>query len=227
MIRLRSVDTNPVMVPARSLRHPLTDAGRYAKCATVVTELFSEHLAGGPPLIAKTSWVRFLPTDLDGPAAISPLHATSALGLGEVHEVPYDRKVLDLPDDDRRRAILDWLRDHMLALGSGLNWDPGPIEAAYEACLRDGCRYRRTGAAKASPNRRWKAHVEFEIDGDGEAWSWLVVTDRAGAVLTVGERRDSVPFARRGRKVLRSVRWDGDVPTWTSWIDDVFTDGPP
>ncbi|SNY68613.1 hypothetical protein SAMN05421748_13373 [Paractinoplanes atraurantiacus] len=225
MNRIRSVDTNPVVVPAHLLPRPLTDADRYAKCAVVVTELFSEHLAAGRPLHAKTTWVRFLPTDMDGPALFSDVPATASLGLGEVHEVPYARKVLDRPDDQRRLAILDWLREHMLALAAALSWDVTPIEDAYQACRRDGCRYLRTGAAKSSPDRRRKAHAAYEIDGDGAAWSWIVVTDRAGAVEAVSDRHDSPAAAREGRKVLRSVRWDGDAVTWTPWTDDIVPPG--
>ncbi|XVU29599.1 hypothetical protein ACQPZJ_21730 [Actinoplanes sp. CA-054009] len=236
-IRIRSVDTNPVCFPTRLLRRPLKDAARFAKCATVITELFSEHLADGPPLVAKTNWVRFLPADMDGPAFFSDVPATAALGLGEVHEVPYDRKALDLPDHERRLALLDWLREHMLALAAALQWDTTPIEEAYQACLRDGCRYERAGAAKASPGRRWRAHVEYEIDGNGDAWSWVVVTDRAGLTRQVSERWDATPGVRAARRVVRSVRWDGDTVTWTPWTDDVappeiggtarFTGGPP
>ncbi|MFF5078503.1 hypothetical protein ACFY36_15740 [Actinoplanes sp. NPDC000266] len=222
--RVRSVDTNPVTHPTRLLRRPLSDADRFAKCAIVVTELFSEHLDRGVPLLAKTTWVRFLPADL-GPARFPAVPALASLGLGEVHEVPYDRRVLDLPDDERRRAILDWLRATMLALAAALSWDAGPIEQACRACLSDGCRYRRTGPARSSPDRRRKAHAEYEIDGDGDAWSWIVVTDRAGVTQAVSDRWDSPPTTSGARKVPRSVRWDGDTVTWTPWTDDVAPDG--
>ncbi|XVV08704.1 hypothetical protein ACQP2X_28085 [Actinoplanes sp. CA-131856] len=225
MRRIRSVDTNPVLDPTRLLTRALSDADRYAKCATVITELFSDHLDRGVPLVAKTNWIRFLPTDMDEPAFFTGMPATASLGLGEVHDVPYDRRVLDLPDGERRLAILDWLREHMLALAATLGWDTVPIEEAYRACRRDDCRYLRVGAAKASPDRRRKAHVEYEIDGDGDAWSWVVVTDRAGLTRQVGERWDATPGVLASRRVPRSVRWDGDTVTWTPWTDDVAPPG--
>src|SRR3954452_24673557 len=113
----------------------------------------------GTPLLAKTSWVRFIPTDEPGPATFSNIPADASLGLGEVHEVPYDSAILDLPDDETRMAILDWLQKYMLDLAAALAWDTKPLTDAYEACRAERCRFSQHGAAKTSPDRRHKAYV--------------------------------------------------------------------
>ncbi|GAA3228768.1 hypothetical protein ACFO1B_54340 [Dactylosporangium siamense] len=157
-VRLRSVDTNPIFWPTRltPARHA-TPAERFAKCATAVSELYTIHLDAGAPLVAKTSWARFVPVDRPGPARFSGEPATAQLGMGEVHDVPFDPAVLDLPDGARRPAILDWLQEHLLLLAAALGWDTAPLDAAYRACRRDGCRFRQAG-----PPKRW----------DGAAATW-------------------------------------------------------
>ncbi|MCU7724342.1 hypothetical protein ODJ79_11500 [Actinoplanes sp. KI2] len=224
-IRIRSVDTNPVSFPNRLLSRPLSPADRFAKCATVVTQLYSVHLDRGTPLVAKTSWVRFIPTEMTEAPVFSAVPADASLGLGEVHEVPYDRKVLDLPDPERRAAILDWLQANLISLAEALGWDRAPLTEAYESCRRDELRFRQRGAAKTSPDRQHKAYPEFEIDGDGDGWSWVVVTDPRGAVEAESDRRDSLPTATAAGRVLKSLRWDGDTVTWTPWTDDVAPRG--
>jgi hypothetical protein len=207
------------------MRRDLRDAERFAKCATVVTKLYSLHLDGGTPLIAKTSWVRFIPTDMAGPAYFSGEPAIASLGMGEVHEVPYERTVLQLPDHDRRLAILDWLQANLLDLAASLRWDTRSLDDAYQACRRDGCRFLQRGKPKASPDRRYRAHVEFEIDGEGDGWSWVVITNRSGATIAVCDRRDSYASITASRRVRRSLRWQGAEVTWTPWTDDMAPKG--
>jgi hypothetical protein len=180
-VRLRSVDTNPIFLPSRfwatdriGLR--AGDGDRFAKCATVVTELYSRHLEHGPPLPAETSWVRFVPTSRRGPQGFSGVAATQDLGMGEVHQVPYDPDVLALPDEQRRLAILDWLHTNLCALAVSLSWPTEPLRTAYDGCIADRCSLHHVGEAKTSRNRWYTAHVEYEIDGDGDAWSWATIT---------------------------------------------------
>ncbi|MFD0522305.1 hypothetical protein [Paractinoplanes durhamensis] len=192
-----------------------------------MTKLYSLHLDTGAPLLAQTSWARFIPVEMSvsGAARFSGVAMTASLGLGEVHDAPYDPAVLELPDHERRPAILDWLQDHLLQLAASLDWDTGPLEAAYQACLRDGCRFRQTGAPKASADRRYRAHVEFEIDGEGDGWSWVEVKDPAGAVILRSERRDSPASITASGRVRRSVRWQGAEVTWMPWVDDIAPKG--
>lgn len=221
VIRLRSIDTHSLELPSRFIPPHAGPAERYAKCATVVAKLYSLHLDAGAPLVAKTSWARFIPTDMPGPASFSGVAMTADLGLGEVHEVPYNPAVLALPDAARRRAVLDWLQDNLLQLAAALDWDTGPLEATYRACRRDDCELRQSGTSKASPDRRYRARVEFEIDGNGDGWSWAVVTDRAGAEVACSERRDSPATLTASGRVRRSLRWQDGQVTWTPWTDDV------
>lgn len=221
VVRLRSIDTNPIGWPSRLVPRGMTDCDRFAKCATVVTKLYSLCLDAGVPLVAKTSWARFIPTDGLTAALFSGVAMTADLGLGEVHEVPYDPAVLNFPDHDRRLAILDWLHAHLLNLAMTLHWDIEPLLAAFHACQRDGCRFVQRGKPKVSPNRRYQAYIEFEIDGEGDGWSRAVIADRLGAVLAVSDRRDSPATITASGRVRRSLRWQESAVTWMPWIDDV------
>jgi hypothetical protein len=222
VIRLRSVDTNPIFLPSRfwatdPIGMRADEGARFAKYATVVGELYSVHLENGPTLPARTSWARFVPTNLRGTRPFTGTAMTQDLGMGEVHEVPYDPDILGLPDERRRFAILDWLQDNLLALAASLAWPTGPLDVAYEACRRDGCRLHRAGEPKSSRNRRYKAHIGYEIDGDGDAWSWATITTTDGRHLATSDRHDSYPGYRTLRRASQSLRWQDDGVTWTPW----------
>lgn len=221
VVRLRSIDTHPIEWPSRFLPPAAGPAERFAKCATVVAKLYSLHLDAGAPVVAMTSWARFIPAEMVGPAQFSGIPMTASSGLGEVHEVPYPPAALALPDPARRLAVLDWLQDNLLRLAAALSWDTGPLEAAYHACRGDDCELRQSGTPKASPDRRYRARVEFEIDGDGDGWSWVEVTDRSGAVVACSERRDSPATLTASGRVRRSLRWQDGQVTWTPWTDDI------
>jgi hypothetical protein len=226
-VRLRSVDTNPIMLPTRYwAADPIgvraTDAERFAKCATVLTELYSRGLDNGPAVPAATSWVRFIPSDDGDPPPFSADPASQDLGLGEVHEVPFDPRALDLPDDRRRRVVLDWLHDNMLALAEHRGWPTGPLSAARDACLRAGCRFAGAGEAKFNRGRTHRAHIEYEIDGNGDAWTRAVITDREDAPVATSERYDAFPAARPLHRATRTLRWDGPAVTWTSWASNLL-----
>lgn len=223
--RVRSVDTNPVVFPTRLACRPPSAADRFAKCATAVTALYSLKLDSGTPLVAKTSWVRFIPGEAANSPDFSREPADGSLGMGEVYEVPYDATVLDLADPLRRLAILDWLQDNLLALAAALDWDIRPLIDAYDACRAEECQLSQRGPTKASADRQHTAHAEFEIDGEGDGWSWVVVTDNNGAVEAVSDRHDSPPSMATANRALKSLRWDGDAVTWTPWTDDVVPRG--
>lgn len=226
LVRLRSVDTNPVMLPSRywatdPMGSRATDADRFAKHATVVTELYSMYLESGPALPARTSWARLIPNNSRGARRFDGIPATQELGLGEVHEVPFDPNVLRLPDDRRRRALLDWLHDNMLALADSLNWNAGPLEAARNACLRADCQFVGAGETKSDRRRAHKAHIQYEIDGNGDAWTWAIVANGDGDQVAASERYDGFPARTYLRRASRTLRWDGPTLTWTSCASEV------
>jgi hypothetical protein len=229
-IRLRSVDTNPIFLPSRfwatdRIGIRADEGARFAKYATVVTELYSVHLEAGPPLPAKTSWARFAPTNLRGPRRFSGIAMAQDLGLGEVHQVPYDPDILGLADEQRRFAILDWLQDNLLALAASLGWLTDPLDIAYEACRHDGCRFQRATQPRSSRNRRYRAHIEYEIDGNGDAWSWATITSTDGRRIVSSDRHDSYPGYRSLRRASQSLRWQDDGVTWTPWTYPVVPVG--
>ena len=193
----------------------LTVADRFAKYATVVTEAYQLHLADQDPIEAQSSWVRLIP---DNESGRLPL-AGYDWEFGEVHQVPFDPFVVDLADTARRRAILEWLQSILLSLADSLDWPTAPLVAAYDACLADGIQVVAAGPPKSSPNRRHKAHVAFEIDGNGDGWSWLVVDGPDGTLDS--ERFDAPPALRAARRSLRSARWEGpSIVSFQPWLTD-------
>lgn len=217
--RIRSIDTNPRMSPSRMMSVPgdgLSVADRFAKYATVVTEAYQLHLADQDPIEARSSWVRLIPDNESGRLPLTGYDWE----FGEVHQVPFDPSVLDLADSARRHAILDWVQSSLLSLAASLHWPTAPLAAAYEACLADGIQVLTAGPAKSSPNRRHRAHVAFEIDGNGDGWSWLVVEGPDGQCQQ-SERIDAPPALRAARRSFKSVRWDGSsVVSFQPWITE-------
>ncbi|NUP81017.1 MAG: hypothetical protein HOV96_26070 [Nonomuraea sp.] len=216
--RISSIDTNPRMSPSRMMTtsgDQLTVADRFAKYATVVTEAYQLHLAEQDPIEARSSWVRLIPDNKSGRVPLSGYDWE----VGEVHQVPFDPSVVDLADSARRHAILDWLQDSLLSLAASLHWPTAPLVAAYNACLANGVQLVAAGPAKSSPDRRHRAHVAFEIDGNGDGWSWLIVDSPGGREQS--ERVDAPPALRAARRSFKSVRWeDSSVVSFQSWITD-------
>lgn len=203
--RIRSVDTNPTMWPSHLIDdHQITPALHFAKCATVVMELYSEQLQAGEPIPAKAWWVRLVPTDGMQEAHFNGVPASE--GLDEVHEVPYDPSVLALPDQQRRRAVLNWLQQHMLALADSLGWPTEPLVQAYHGCLNQDLRLVRASRTKSSPGRTHRTWATFEIDGNGNGWTSLHI-EGAGVSLANGPA-DALPSLTAAARTWRTLRWD-------------------
>ncbi|GIF62166.1 hypothetical protein Ais01nite_02010 [Asanoa ishikariensis] len=223
LTRLRSVDMNAQVLPSRlgaEKPHRWKAADRFAKHGAVVTELYSRDLLRGEPVPAQTWWVRLLPDEQVGAARFSDLAMSVADGFGEVHEVPFDPDVVDLPDHQRRLAILGFVQENLLALAALRGWPRQPFEDAYRACLADNLHLELLGAAKASPDRRLRARVRFSLDGNGDGWSVVEFLDRGDRVVGRSEAFDS-PWETRGfRHIEKSLRWHENtsvslVPWWT------------
>ena len=195
--------------------NPLTVADRFAKYATVVTEAYQLHLADQDPIPARSSWVRLIPDNESGRLPLSGYDSE----FGEAHHVPFDPSVVDLADRARRRQILDWVQASLLSLAASLRWPTAPLVAAYDACLAGGIQVAAAGPAKSSPDRRHRAHVAFEIDGNGDGWSWLIIDGPDGRQQS--ERVDTPPALRAARRSFKSVRWEGSsVVSFQPWITD-------
>ena len=140
-------------------------------------------------------------------------------GLGEVHEVPFDATVVDLPDMQRRRAILDFLQGNLLALAAQRGWPSRPFDDAYQACLADGVRLDLVGKPIWSPDRRLRARAQFTLDGNGDGWSVVEFRNRADELVDQSEAFDS-PWETRGfARIEKSLRWQSPasvsfVPWW-------------
>lgn len=204
----------------------LTPLNRLVHCGNVVTRAYSQRLRSGPPLEALTSWGRFVLREHAQPFAPKPDRGFSAnLGMGEVWTVPPPPlEWLDLPDTDRRRALLGFLHDHLVTLAKARQWDQEPLQLAYDGLLRDGIEYGLSTPAKSSPDRRHTAVARMHCDGEGDYWLRLVARDKEGSVVaespllvTGGETRDF-------NDAKRTLRWlDKSTVTVTPWPDSMWS----
>jgi hypothetical protein len=169
---------------------------------------YSQALRSGQPVEAKTSWGRFVLTDGARPFDPHDEPATASLGEGEVHEVPPPPlALLDLPDEERRRALLHFLHKHLLILARKRQWPTGPFDAAHAAVLDGGIRFQLASAPKSSPDRRHRVSVDMEIDGAGDAWLHLTVVDRDGDVVHTSPPLMTDVSVRNFNAVKRNLRW--------------------
>jgi hypothetical protein len=229
MVRFWQVDFFPMEAHTAVIEaHPfwvLTPAKRLAKCGTAVTRAYSQALRTGPPVEAKTSWGRLVFTPDAPPFAPSSIPALGSLGMGEIHEVPPPRlSLLDLPDHDRRRGLLEFLHEHLLGLAAALGWDTRPFEEAREAVLAGGLRYVLRSPLKTSPDRRHRAGVTLEVDGNGDAWLELRVIDGEGHVVHTSPPLMTHESERGFNAVRRTVHWSSrttvSVDPWP--LDEPF-----
>jgi hypothetical protein len=220
LTRLRSVDMNALGLPSRVCAekpHRWQAPDRFAKCGAVVTELYSRHLAQGEPVPAQTWWVRLVPTHSVSTANFGDEAFSD--GLGEVHEVPFDATVVDLPDMQRRTAILDFLQGNLLALAAQRGWPSRPFDDAYEACLTEGLCLDLIGKPIWSPDRRLRARAQFTLDGNGDGWSMVEFLNGGNELVNRSEAFDS-PWQTRGfADIEKSLRWQSPasvsfVPWW-------------
>lgn len=230
MTRLKSIDMNASMTPLHLLSEPqlsrLTAADRFAKHGVVVTELYSWHLPAGDPLPAETWWVRLIPDSRLSAPTWGDEAMRSTDGLGEVHEAPFDPRVVELPDMARRRAVLDFIQTNLVSLAAERGWPRAPLEAAHSACLAEGLRLERVGPVKSSPNRRIRARVRHTIDGDGAGWAVVEFLDRQGLRVRVSEAFDSPCAGHAIRQLTRSLRWeDNDIVSFVPWWEPGERDG--
>jgi len=190
---------------ARGLLTPLE---RLIRCGTAPVKAYSEAIRNGQPLTARTSWVRFIMDETAVPLAPSGVAMTASLGLGEVHYVPPPPLAwLDLPDPERRRALLDFCHEHVLLLAAALDWDRTPLDLAHESVVVGGFVFSISSRPKSSPDRRHTARVTMEIDGGGDAWSTLVMHDKAGLEVLRSAPAATTDTVRNFNASKATLRW--------------------
>lgn len=203
----------------------LTPLIRLKQCGNVVTRAYSQRLRSGPPIEAKTSWGRFIFSPEARPFAPSGYAMSASDGMAEIHEVPPPPLGwLDLPDLERREALLGFLHEHLLTLGTSLHWELEPLHLAHESLLSDGIEYSLTTPAKSSPDRRHAAFAHMHCDGAGDYWLRLVVTDRAGQLVAQSPPLDAGGGLRSFNAAKKTLRWlDKGTVTVTAWPDAAWS----
>lgn len=199
--RLRHVDCWPSYGLSRQL--PPDPELRFAKATLAITELYSRHLALGPPLVCTEWWTRFIdPLGLLPPEY--PLRAESGLNGADLAAA-----LMAMPDMRRRQATLDLVQYLLVGWVTAGGWDTSPLQTAYDACVTDGLLLVLTSKAKTSPDRKLSAHVTYTIDGNGDGRSTLHVLDRTGRAVFECEPQESRCEARVFPDLARSLRWEG------------------
>jgi hypothetical protein len=210
MTRFWQVEYHHFTVPTALLADSprWTGVERLAKCGAVVGKAYSEALRVGDIVEARTSWARFVlrPTVTAFDPGTEPM--TADLGMGEVHEVPPPPLAwLQLPDQERRRHALEHLHGLLLELGAARGWPLEPFEAARARVLAGGIAFSVTSTPKSSPDRRHRAQLSMELDGEGDAWMTLAVIDRDGDGNQVFGPFPTSESVRNFNAAKRTLKW--------------------
>jgi hypothetical protein len=214
--RLRSVDTNPFLFPSRVMSERFGASDRFAKQAARVCAIYSSEL-NSAAIEAETWWVRFIPKEGVEPRTYGSVAMTVTLGVGEVHEVPFDAAVLEMPEHERHFATLEWFHGEMLRLGAARGWDTPALDEVLRRCRDREPAYVVDCGSTWSPDRRNRARAAYEIDGDGNGWTSVAVVDRDGETLAVA-RFDSPSEPDAAVPIARSLRWrDAAAVAITPW----------
>jgi hypothetical protein len=184
-----------------------TPVDRLAKCGTAVAMAYSAALRAGTPIPAKAWWGRWCLVEGLQPW-VPPGEPDE---FGEVHQVPAPMELLDLPDLARRRGLLEFLHEHLILLGQSQGWDLEPLVAARQAVLDQDLSFRLVSPTKSSPDRRHRAWLEWEIDGDGDGSITLHVTDRLGEGRASTEPLDASESIKNWNAAKKSLTWDGSA----------------
>jgi hypothetical protein len=145
--------------------------------------------------------------------------------MGEIHEVPPPPlSLLDLSDRDRRVGLLNFLHERLLRLAAARHWDTYPFEAARQSVLAGDLRYVLRSPLKASPDRRHRAGVKMEVDGNGDAWLELTAIDDAGQVVHTSPPLMTHESERGFNAVRKTLRWlDRTTVAVDAWaLNDLF-----
>ncbi len=214
--RLRSVDANPLIYPSRAMPDRCGPSDRFAKQAARVCAIYSSEL-NSAAIEAETWWVRFIPKEGIERKKYGSVAMTVTLGLGEVHHVPFDAAVLEMSEDERHFATLEWLHAEMLRLADARGWDAGALEEVLRRCRDREAAYVVDCGSKWSPDRRTRALAVYEIDANGDGWTSITVLDREGETVAV-TRFDSPPEPAAVAPIRRSLRWpDAAAVAITPW----------
>lgn len=193
----------------------LGDVDRLRAAGKASWRSYSQALRDGPPISARASWARLIFDE--GTTSFDPGDVAETDG-GEVHRVPAPLELLGLPDLQRRTALLEVIHGHALTLARRRRWDDGPLHWAYRAALATGVSWGRSSRPKSSPDRRHRATASMEVDGAGDGWMVLTVTDRDGRVIVQSEPCSTDVSVRTFNAAARTLRWQGPATvTMQAW----------
>jgi hypothetical protein len=199
------------------LDHPDEDA--FVRSARSVCELYSEALRRAA-VAARHSELRLgCHLDESREDVLVTVHPDVRDGF-EIGGAALPPGIAGLSGADRARLVLDVAHAATARLGLERGWDPDVLAAAYAHALAAGLRYRWTGPAKCSPDRRYDARPVFVLHDDGYGRVVIEVRRRAdGQVVAVSAPALAFSTSAGFQRSAHTLRWlDASTVEVVPWV---------
>ncbi|MEU3458239.1 hypothetical protein ABZ671_32370 [Micromonospora sp. NPDC006766] len=143
----------------------------------------------------------------------------------EIGEAALPPGIAGLPAADRARLVLDVVHAATTRLGRDRGWDQDALAAAHAHTLAAGLRYRWTGPAKTSPDRRHSARPVFVLHDDGYGRVVIEVRRRADdQVVAVSAPALAFSTSAGFQRSAHTLRWRDtstvEVAPWAGMFGD-------
>ncbi|GAB1689947.1 hypothetical protein KRM28CT15_17500 [Krasilnikovia sp. M28-CT-15] len=227
------------------LEHPDEDA--FVRSARSVCELYSEAICR-TRVPARHSELRLAcHHDSDRTNILVTVHPEITEGF-ELAVALLPPGIAELPAPVRGGLVLEVVHAAVTRLGQDRGWEEAALLAARDHVLAAGLRYRWTGPAKVSPDRRHIAHPVYVLQDDGYgrvtvqvrrrddgqlvaesppalAFSTSAGFARSARTLHWRSKRvvEMVPYAGLSAGLGRTVLWRNDQGLITIDLDDLAT----
>ncbi|AEV85222.1 hypothetical protein ACWT_4202 [Actinoplanes sp. SE50] len=199
------------------LEHPDEDA--FVRSARSVCELYSEAVAQAA-IPARHSELRlFCRLDRSRADVVVTVYPEVREGF-ETAAAAIPPTVAALPATDRARLVLDVVHAAATRLAHDRGGNCDALARAYDHALAAGLRFRWTGPAKTSPDRRHTARPVFVLHDDGYGRVIIEARRRVdGQVVAASASALAFSTSAGFRRAARTLRWtDANTMEIKPWI---------
>ena len=199
------------------LEHPDEDA--FVRSARSVCELYSEAVEQAA-IPARHSELRlFCRLDQSRADVVVTVYPEVREGF-EMAAAAIPPTIAALPAADRARLVLEVVHAGATRLAQDRGWNSDALARAYDHALAAGLRFRWTGPAKISPDRRHTARPVFVLHDDGYGRVIIEAERRAdGQVVAVSSSALAFSTSAGFRRAARTLRWvDTNTIEIKPWI---------
>ncbi|MBW8890215.1 MAG: hypothetical protein JF616_20875 [Fibrobacteres bacterium] len=107
----------------------------------------------------------------------------------------------------RKRMVIDWLRDRLLEIGKFHGWDLEPFQRAHDEVVKNGFVNQCTDSkGVASPDKKWIAKRHYDFNQDRIAY-FIVVEGKDKAERGRFPVAESQPNVFHLRKTMGKLQW--------------------